>query len=266
MMSWRIGVVVVLGGRGWLRGPDEEQRDRRDGERHGIDEDREGGARPAGRGRRRGPGRRSRRATSSSRACCCRRRRDRRRSARGRRRDRQHGTTRPGTPRGTSRGTAAPSAGRRRRTRSGWRAAAATRIASVGDEERPAPKPVDPGPREEPDEQDRQAAGDHEERHLRRARAEDEQGHERDRRAGHDRAELGDGLAVHSFRKSACARATAPSRRRDGATTPSLGRGAGAGGARHSLSSQRRLGAAGGTGVDMFSVTCIVPLGYITIW
>ena len=62
------------------------------------------------------------------------------------------------------------------------------------DQERPAPKPVDPGPREEPDEQDRQAAGDHEKRHLRRAGAEDEQRHERDRRAGHDRAQLGDRL------------------------------------------------------------------------
>ena len=62
------------------------------------------------------------------------------------------------------------------------------------DQERPAAKPVDPGPREEPDEQDRQAAGDHQQRHLRRTRAEDEQRHERDRRAGHDRSQLGDRL------------------------------------------------------------------------
>ena len=62
------------------------------------------------------------------------------------------------------------------------------------DQERPAPEPVDPGPREQPDEEDGQAAGDHQERHVRRAGAEDEQRHERDRRAGHDRAQLGDRL------------------------------------------------------------------------
>ncbi len=62
------------------------------------------------------------------------------------------------------------------------------------DQQRPAAKPVDPGPCEESDEQDRQAAGDHQECHLRRTRPEDEQRYERDRRPSHDRAQFGDGL------------------------------------------------------------------------
>jgi hypothetical protein len=41
MMSCRIGVVVVLTGRGGSGVPDEEQRHRRDGERDRIDQDRE---------------------------------------------------------------------------------------------------------------------------------------------------------------------------------------------------------------------------------
>ena len=60
--------------------------------------------------------------------------------------------------------------------------------------ERPAPKPVDPGPREEPDEEDGKAASDDQEGHLQRTRAEDEQRDERDRRASHDRAQFGHGL------------------------------------------------------------------------
>ncbi len=63
------------------------------------------------------------------------------------------------------------------------------------DQERPPSDPVDPRAGEEPDEQHRQAAGHHDQCHLERPGAEHEQGDERHGRAGHDGAELGDGLA-----------------------------------------------------------------------
>ncbi len=116
-------VAVPASGSGAGRPPTRRTTPHRSGSRTGRSR--------AGPGRPRAPGRRSRRATSSSRACCSRRRRARRRSATGHRPDRPHRTGNPGTPRGTRRDRAAPSAGHQRRTRSGSRTGAATWRASV---------------------------------------------------------------------------------------------------------------------------------------
>ncbi len=69
------------------------------------------------------------------------------------------------------------------------------------DQERPASHPVGPCPGDQPHEEHGEAGRHHERGHLPRARAENQQGQERHRGSGHDRAELGHGLTSPQLEK-----------------------------------------------------------------